>query len=133
MDASPRGGEADLESVWPGSGGPLCYSGKYTVQCPLWYSLIHPAPLGLDAMVQTWPRLHLYVFPRSLPGVLARVRRDEVSLLLVAPFWPGRVWFSDLISLFDGSPWEIPVRRDLLSQAGVLTPARRCGSCGGGP
>ncbi len=24
-----------------------------------------------------------------LPGVLARVRRDEVSLLLVAPFWPG--------------------------------------------
>ncbi len=37
-------------------------------------------------------------------------------LLLVAPFWPGRVWFSDLISLLDGSPWEIPVRRDLLSQ-----------------
>ncbi len=26
MDASPRGGEADLESVWPGSGGPLCDS-----------------------------------------------------------------------------------------------------------
>ncbi len=23
-----------------------------------------------------------------LPGVLARVRRDEVSPLLVAPFWP---------------------------------------------
>ncbi len=57
-----------------------------------------------------------------LPGVLARVRRDEVSLLLVAPFWPGRVWFSDLISLLDGSPWEIPVRRDLLSQAGVYHP-----------
>ncbi len=68
-----------------------------------------------------------------LPGVLARVRRDEVSLLLVAPFWPGRVWFSDLISLLDGSPWEIPVRRDLLSQAGVFTPARRCGSFGCGP
>ncbi len=48
------------------TGGPLRYSGKYTVQCPLWYSLIHPAPLGLDAMVQTWPRLRLYVFPRSL-------------------------------------------------------------------
>ncbi|KAI2653717.1 hypothetical protein H4Q32_014045 [Labeo rohita] len=36
----------------------------------------------------------------------------------IAPFWPGRVWFSDPISLLDGSPWEIPVRRDLLSQAG---------------
>ncbi len=68
-----------------------------------------------------------------LPGVLARVRRDEVSLLLVAPFWPGRVRFSDLISLLDGSPSEIPVRRDLLSQAGVFTPTRRCGSFGCGP
>ncbi len=28
-----------------------------TLHCPLWYSLTHPAPLGLDAMVQTWPRL----------------------------------------------------------------------------
>ncbi|KAI2653704.1 Transposon Ty3-G Gag-Pol polyprotein [Labeo rohita] len=100
MDASPRGGEADLESLRS--------------------SPIHPAPLGLDAMVQTWPRLRLYAFPpiALLPGVLERVRRDGVSLLLVAPYWPGRVWFSDLISLLDGSPWEIPVRRDLLSQAG---------------
>ncbi len=71
-------------------------------------------------MVQTWPRLHLYAFPpiALLPRVLERVCRDRVWLLLVAPFWPGRVWFSDLISLLDGSPWEIPIRRDLLSQAG---------------
>ncbi len=90
-----------------------------TSHCPLWYSLTHPAPLGLDAMVQTWPRLRLYTFPSIvlLPGVQERVRRDGVRLLLVAPFWPGRVWFSDLVSLLDGSPWEIPVRRDLLSQA----------------
>ncbi len=27
MDASPRCGEAELESVWPGTGGPLRYSG----------------------------------------------------------------------------------------------------------
>ncbi len=96
------------------------FATQETAQCPLWYSLLHPAPLGLDAMVQTWPRLRLYAFPpvALLPGVLERVRRDGVRLLLVAPFWPGRVWFSDLISLLDGSPWEIPVRRDLLSQAG---------------
>ena len=52
-----------------------------------------------------------------LPGVLARVRWDGVRLLLVAPFWPGRVWFSDLVSLLDGSPREIPIRTDLHSQA----------------
>ncbi len=45
-----------------------------TSHCPLWYSLTHPAPLGLDAMVQTWPRLRLYAFPPIvlLPGVLER-------------------------------------------------------------
>ena len=96
------------------------FATQETSHCPLWFSLIHPAPLGLDAMVQPWPRLRLYAFPpvALLPGVLERVRRDGIRLLLVAPFWPGRVWFSDLISLLDGSPWEIPIRRDLLSQAG---------------
>ncbi len=119
MDASPRCGEENLESVMPGSGGPLCYSG-----CPLWYSLVHTAPLGLDAMVQTWLRLRLCDFPpiALLPEVLARVRRDEVSLLLVAPFWPGRVWFSDLISLLDGSPWEIPIRRISFHKTRLLRP-----------
>ncbi len=84
------------------------FATQETAQCPLWYSLLHPAP-----MVQTWPRLRLYAFPpvALLPGVLERVRRDGVRLLLVAPFWPGRVWFSDLISLLslgdssqEGSP-----------------------------
>ncbi|KAI2648070.1 hypothetical protein H4Q32_018072 [Labeo rohita] len=87
------------------------FATRENTQCPLWYSLVHRAPLGLDAMVQTWPRLRLYAFPpiALLPGVLERVRRDGVSLLLVAPYWPGRVWFSDMISLLNGSPWEIPV------------------------
>ncbi len=76
--------------------------------------------LGLDAMVQTWPRLRLYAFPpiALVPGVLERVRRDRVLLLLIAPRWPGRVWFPDIISLLEGPPLELPVRRDLLSQAG---------------
>ncbi len=96
------------------------FATQVNAQCPLWFSLAPPAPLGLDAMVQTWPRLRLYAFPpiALLPGVLTRVRRDGVRLLLVAPYWPGRVWFSDLISLLDDSPWEVPIRRDLLSQAG---------------
>ncbi|KAL0181298.1 hypothetical protein M9458_023704, partial [Cirrhinus mrigala] len=45
----------------------------------------HPAPLGLDVMVQVWPRLRLYTFPpiALLLGVLERVRRDGVSVLMV--------------------------------------------------
>jgi len=89
-------------------------------------SLYPPAPLGLDAMVQEWPRSPLYAFPpiALLPGVLERIRQEGVSVLLVAPRWPTRVWFADLISLLEGPPLEIPVRRDLLSQAdgGILHP-----------
>ncbi|KAI2651174.1 enzymatic polyprotein [Labeo rohita] len=46
------------------------FATQENAQCPDWYSLTHPAPLGLDAMVQTWPRLRLYAFPpdRSAPG-----------------------------------------------------------------
>ncbi len=52
-----------------------------------------------------------------LQGVLERVRRDDVRLLLVAPYWPGCSWFTDLVGLLEDSPWEILVRRDLLSQS----------------
>ncbi|KAI2647063.1 Filamin-A-interacting protein 1 [Labeo rohita] len=40
------------------------FATRENTQCPLWCSLVHPAPLGLDAMVQTWPRLP----DRSAPG-----------------------------------------------------------------
>ncbi len=41
---------------------------------------------------------------------LERVRRDRVLLLLIAPRWPGRVWFPDMISLLDGPLLELTVR-----------------------
>ncbi|XDV46927.1 hypothetical protein PO909_016729 [Leuciscus waleckii] len=121
----PRPGEWRLhpevvELIWRefGQSQVDLFASRETSHCPLWFSLTHPAPLGLDAMVQTWPRLRLYAFPpvALLPGVLERVRRDRVCLLLIAPRWPGRVWFPDLVSLLDGPPLELPVRRDLLDR-----------------
>ncbi|KAL0151580.1 hypothetical protein M9458_053097 [Cirrhinus mrigala] len=43
------------------------FATRENAQCPLWFSLVHPAPLGLDAMVQTWPRRRLYTFPGESP------------------------------------------------------------------
>ncbi len=96
------------------------FASRETSQRPLWFSLTNPVPLGMDAMVQMWPRLRLDTFPpiALLPGVLERVRRDKVSLLLVAPYWPSHPWFADLVGLPEDSRWEIPIWRDLLSQAG---------------
>ncbi len=106
------------------------FASQETAQCPLYFSLTPPAPLGLDAMAHTWwPRRGLYAFPpiALLPGVLAKVHQRESRLLLIAPRWLTRIWFSDLISLLDGSPWAIPVRRDLLYSGtgdSISSPAR---------
>jgi len=47
-----------------------------------------------------------------------RVCQDRISLLLVAPNWPSRIWFADLFHLLNSPSFEILIRRDLLSQVG---------------
>lgn len=89
--------------------------------CHLWFSLVYPAPPGLDGMVQVRLRLPLYVFSpiALLPGVLERVRQGRGPASARRPVLAGpSIWFSDLVSLLDSSPLEIPIRRDLLSQVG---------------
>ncbi len=46
------------------------------------------------------------------------VRKDEEQVLLVVPYWPNRTWFPKLMLLATSPPWQIPLRRDLLSQKG---------------
>ncbi|XP_077060691.1 uncharacterized protein LOC143712393 [Siphateles boraxobius] len=94
------------------------FASQESSQCPLWFSLSPPAPLGIDAFAHPWPTQKLYAFPpiKLIQAVLARVRESGVRLLLVAPFWPSQPWFSELIPLLESSPWRIPVREDLLSQ-----------------
>lgn len=56
-------------------------------------------------------------FPIALLlGVLARVRQEQVHVLLVATHWPAHIGVSDLMTLLNCTPWEIPVWIDLLSQ-----------------
>ncbi|KAK3568430.1 hypothetical protein QTP86_006944 [Hemibagrus guttatus] len=57
-----------VESIWRiyGQAEVDLFTSEESTHCPLWYSLSHPAPLGLDALVQTWLRLHLYTFPWQL-------------------------------------------------------------------
>ncbi|KAI2644186.1 enzymatic polyprotein [Labeo rohita] len=110
------------------------FATQENAQCPHWFSLTHPAPLGLDAMVQTWQRLRLYAFPliALLPGVLERVCRDGDHLLLVAPYWPARAWFSDLIPSSTALPGRFPSGgiSSRKREAPSFTLARSCGSYG---
>ncbi|KAL0151133.1 hypothetical protein M9458_053646 [Cirrhinus mrigala] len=75
------------------------FATRENTQCPLWYFLVHPAPLGLDAMVQTWPRLRLYAFPpiALLPGVLERPRSGRAE-------YGSRTWYLSLTALHGRFP-----------------------------
>ncbi len=91
-----------------------------TFHCQLFYSLSE-GTLGTDALAHSWPRgLRKYTFPpvSLLAQTLCKVREDEEQVLLVAPYWPNRTWFPELMLHATAPPWQIPLRRDLLSQRG---------------
>ncbi len=75
--------------------------------CQLYFSLTE-GPLGTDALAHSWPRaLRKYAFPpvSLLAQTLCKLREDEEQVLLVAPHWPTRTWFPELISLATAPPW----------------------------
>ncbi len=91
-----------------------------TSHCHLFYSLSE-GTLGTDALAHSWPRgLRKYSFPpvSLLAQTLCKVREDEEQVLLVAPYWPNRTWFPEPVLLATAPPWQIPLKRDLLSQRG---------------
>ncbi|XP_029924002.1 uncharacterized protein LOC115371027 [Myripristis murdjan] len=96
------------------------FASRESSHCQLFFSLRNDdPPLGWDALAHPWPRVLLYAFPpfALLQPLLRRVQVEHVRVILVAPLWPHMAWFSAIPPLLDRPPWELPRRRDLLSQA----------------
>lgn len=105
-----------------------------STHCPLWFSILDPtSPLGQA----TWLDRLLYAFPPIplLMLTLHGIDRCDHSALLVAPYWPRRIWFPLLHRLLNRVPWGLPLRQELLLQLGgadgILI--RRASSCMSGP
>ena len=78
-----------------------------------------PQAAAVDALVQSWDNLQAYAFPPFglLQRVLSKVRGSHnLELTLIAPFWPLRSWFADLLELLVEVPVLLPLRCDLLRQ-----------------
>ena len=74
---------------------------------------------GVDAFPQPWDNLQAYAFPpiAIIRRVLLKLRASHhCDLTLIAPFWPQREWFPDLLELLSDIPIELPKRQDLLRQ-----------------
>ncbi|KAL0151374.1 hypothetical protein M9458_053368, partial [Cirrhinus mrigala] len=103
------------------------FASPESTHCQLWYGLTE-APLGIDALGHSWPRdLLKYAFPKVslIAQTLCKVREDNEQILLVAPFWPNRTWFSDLVLLASAPPWRIPEGPPFSGEGHNLAPAHR--------
>ncbi len=113
-----------VDQIWErfGAAAVGLFASQESTQCPLWFSLSHPASLGIDALVHPWSDMKLYAFPpgKLIPAVLRRVKTCRLRLLLVVPFLPSHTWFLDLVSLLKGE------ERPILSASGQdLAPMSR--------
>ena len=89
-------------------------------RCSTYFSPFRdPLSVGTDALLQSWDGLLVYAFPpwSILPQVLAKLRVSHWALLtLIAPYWPQRPWFVDLLQLSVAPPVTLSARPDLLFQ-----------------
>ena len=90
----------------------------HLVESPL-FTIFRPSTIGTDALLQNWDEYQVYAFPpwSMIPQVLKKPRSSSgVLMTLVAPFWPQRPWFLNLLELVVDDPIALPQCRDLLSQ-----------------
>ena len=87
---------------------------------PLYCSLISdPQAVFEDAFRHPWNLLDVYVFPpfNLVDRVVARVRETlNLSMTLIAPLWPEKSWFADLLLLLTQPPLTLPLWDHLLRQ-----------------
>ena len=107
-------------SIWDRFGLPTAdlFASANNNKLPLYFAIRGSATLGVDALAHAWPNGLLYAFPplSLIHQVLERVRLESHRLLLVAPAWGS--WRAAIAPLLFDQPMALPLRRDLLRQAG---------------
>ena len=74
--------------------------------------------LSIDALSMSWNRIHAYAFPpfHLIPALINKIRVSQCKIVLIAPFWPSRSWFPELLGLLVSPPITLPVIPNLLEQ-----------------
>ena len=97
------------------------FANRRNSHCTLWFFLAWQdnPPLGVDAFAhEPWPRKLLYVFPplRLILPLLGRVRRERLSVILVAPGRRSAPWYVEVTQMMVGQPWTVHQVWGALSQ-----------------
>ena len=99
VDAEAGGLRGSAQERWPVSINLFATSQNH--RCSLYFSPYHDHnALGTDALLQNWNGWQAYAFPPwcLIPAVLKKLRSSSgVILTIVAPYWPQRPGFLDLV------------------------------------
>ena len=79
------------------------FASSLSHRCSVYFAPVSdPMAVGTDAMLQSWDSLRAYAFPpfAMIGQLLAKVRTSQgMELSLIAPLWPQRPWFPELLEL----------------------------------
>jgi hypothetical protein len=90
------------------------------------FCALNPDPLAstIDAFTISWQGFLGYAFPPFciLGRVLQKIIQDQAEIILIAPDWPTKPWYTLLRKLAVAAPYTFPVVKTTLSLPHRLTP-----------
>ena len=84
-----------------------------------------PGASSVDAFALSWRNLKGYAFPpfAVISKCIAKISREQATLILITPVWVGQPWFPDLLDLTCDFPRLLPITsRTLTSAQGLPHP-----------
>ncbi|MCG7876485.1 MAG: reverse transcriptase domain-containing protein [Candidatus Thiodiazotropha endolucinida] len=78
----------------------------------------HQDALALDALSISWENMFAYAYPPIclIPKVLKHMEQFRCQVILIAPKWPRRHWYTDLLQMSIACPRKLPLWPNLLQQ-----------------
>ena len=95
------------------------FATRLNTKLPLYVSPIpDPQAWAVDALNVRWENLVAYAYPTTalLPKVVQKLQSQMCRLLLIAPGWPSKPWFWDLVEMSLDVRRRLPQIRTLLKQ-----------------
>ncbi|MCG8045731.1 MAG: hypothetical protein JAY66_08610 [Candidatus Thiodiazotropha taylori] len=74
--------------------------------------------LATDALSIAWENMEAYAFPPIclIPKVIQHMKNFKCQMILIAPHWPRRPWYTSLLQMSIACPMKLPLVQDLLTQ-----------------
>ena len=85
---------------------------RFNHKLPLYVSpVLDNEAFVIDAFSMNWNHLHAYAFPPTIliPSVLNKIRQSQCRIVLIAPLWPQRTWFLEVLQLLVSAPVLLPL------------------------